>query len=837
MAGFSFRVLGSWAILLLLSASFCTHASDFGNATNVGVRVIIDSDSQPDSRLKNDVLVMNAPNSKQVSYNRISLFNLTRPLKIINTADAYGVNSTQAANLIIIHADSISINSSIELVGHTADILLVSDNQAYSQLFCSCSFKNFGRVTLAHANPLLGANNLPGEMKLTSSGTIQISSLTTSGVASFEAIANKIHVNGKIDTQLKGVYASDGTYQISPNGGLIIGSGGVNLFAGFNIDYATLTLKQPLTNSLLSLPSYSNINTQAVHIAAASPIIVNGKINTRSDAVSTANYRGKVAAIPESIEIYGLHENAEIVVSGELATDGRVDIQSASKVTVNGAVKANIFDVTSASNFLNRGKAEFSEANIAAKSFENNGNLLGVRLLRVAVENELQNRFGGKLLASVIELSSKSGAVRNGSQYPFKSKEDIPMVLRPDAPNNIGLGTIDGIVYSGATKVSNLSASIVGRSITIDAAGNVENINPYFEYTPDSSAWANGIPFKHESASRVQLVAEDALRIGSNTFVLNSSATMGVNSPNGEFIIEAPYITNERYNTQAVIQPFTEQTISGNTTSTTTGTESALLVFSPPGVIYSFSPLGFYFTIKSGGFVNNTAYFEVLNNATFTSQRSESEPETAKVTSIGLMLQQQLSSNTTTTTVVRTQTVSECQAKAKDEASSRACVYNPSVTNYKNLTGTTEEIMQGTLFSVKGNISGAAADFYGTNHKVIEKLSNEQISAYITANTGQTGTFTNEQTGSTGNTLKATYAYTQTAQLSQDGKYIYVVKKGTLQSTSGTNSGSEADDRFLKSKEAARTTSVSVADFLKAKFAELKAALIAFYNAFMAWFA
>lgn len=839
MTGSLSCIVRSWMIVLSLLVSSYACASDFGNAASVGVKVIIDSDSQPDSNLKNDVLVMSTPNGSGVSYNKISLFSLTRPLKIINTPDAYGSGNTQSASLIIIHADRVSIGSSIELVGQTADVLLISNNQTHTELTCYfCSFKNFGRVTLAHASPSLGSNNLPGELKLINSGRVSINNLTTSGVASFEAIASNIAINGKIDTQLKGVYTSDGTYQITTNGGLVIGAGGVNLFSGFNIDYATLTLKQPFINSSLSIPASSNISTQAVHIAASSPIIIGGKINTKSDAISTANYRGKVAVIPETIEVYGLHENAEIVVNGELSTDGRIDIQGAAKVSLNGAIKAKVLDVTSGSKLINRGKNEFSEANISAKSFENNGIFLGHRSLKIAAENELQNRFGGKLFANVIELSSKLGAVRNGSQYPFKAKDDVALVLRPDAPDNIGLGTIDGIVFMGATKVGDLSSAILGKSITIDAAGNVENINPYFEYTPDSSKWVNGIPFKTELASQVQLVAEDKLVIGSDTFVLNSSAIMGVNSPNGEFTVSAPYITNERYNTQAVIQPFTENTTSGSTTSTTTGTEAALLVFSPPGVIYSFSPLGFYFTTKSGGFVNNTAYFEVLNAATFTSSRTAAEPETAKVTSIGLLLQQQLSGITTTTKVVKTQTVAECQAKAKDEASSRACVYNPTVTNYKNLTGTTEEIMQGTLFSVKGNISGAAAEFYGTNHKVIEKMGSAQIQAFIDANTGKTGTFQYTQAGTKGNTLTTTYAYKQTAKLSQDGKYIHVVQDGKLQSTSGTNSGSESDDRFLNRKETSLTViTLTVVDYLKTKFAELKAAVIATYNAFMAWFA
>ncbi len=653
--------------------------------------VAVSPDIKTISGLDTDVMVTVTPNIAQISYSKLSSFSVDRPLKIMNTSDAHGIANGKVAKLIVINADYINLLSSIELVGETADLLLISSNQNYSINCASCSFTNFGRVTIALATPTLDTNNNPGILNLLSAGTLTVNNLSTSVVASLELIAKSVSVNGKINTQLRASYTSDGSYQINPNGSLIVGAGGVNIFAGFNIDYATLTLKKPVAGASLVLPSTCAITTQAVHIASAAPLILSGIINTTSDAVSTANYRSRVAAIEESIEIYALNDNTDISLNGTLSSDNIIDIQGAGNININGNIKTKTLKMIAGNKIVQRGTSEFISAVIAASALDNNGKMMG-RTLQIATKQELQNRFGGKLLADDIQLSSQYGAVRNGSQYPFKPKDDLPLVLRPDSPTDIHFGTINGIPFTGATKVSDLSAAILGKTITITAASNVENINPYIEYTLDTKTWANGVTFNQDKASQVQLVADNTLKIGSTSFVLNSSAVMGVNNPEGKFIISAPYITNERYNTQAVVQPF-ESTPAGSNI-TTTGTESALMVFSPPGIIYSFSPLSFYFTIKTGGFINNTAYFEVLNNATFTSNRTANEPETSKVTSIGLALQQQLNGQT----ITKTWTLRECQAAAgNDEGKSRACTYNLATPTYTSLSGAIQESMRGTL--------------------------------------------------------------------------------------------------------------------------------------------
>ena len=841
MADFMSRIVRFCLISLSFLLSALVLASDFGDAPDKGIKVIVDSDSQSNAELTNDILIMNPPNASGVSYNNITKFAVTRHLKIINTADGYGSATSKAAKLIIIRASQISINNKIELVGETADILLLTDSPTSPITCTNCNFINFGRLSLVAAVPTLDSSNLPLEFVPQDLGRITINGLSTTNVASTELIANRISLSGLINTQQKAIYTSDGTYQLNPSGSLIIGSGGVNVFAGYTLGYSDLKLKRATASSAsLTFASNTKITSQSVHIVSSNPFVHNGEINTKSDAISIANYRNNVSAIEERVEIYGLDLDASITANGTINTDGATDIQSSTNITVNGQINTkHQLILTSGAKLIHRGKSNFHTAYITAKEIENNGQLYG-EILRAESEGQTQNRFGGKILTNDIQLVSKTSSVRNGSQYPFKPQSDVPLVLKPDSVNNIGLGTIDGLPYSNATKVSDLTAVIMGKNVVIAAAGNVENINPYFVYTPDSNAWDNGIPFNPHNAEQVQLIAENSLKIQSGSFVLNSSAIMGVNSINGQFWIVSPYVTNERYNTQVVIQSFEDSSSTGTTSTSVTGTEAALIVFSPPGVIYSFAPLGFYFNAENGGFINNMGYFEVLNDAEFSNQDAFGNVKPSKVTSIGIKLEKQLAGKT----VVNTRTLEEClnsypPSERYSYQAQMRCHYSPNITTYTNLQGNTDEIMQGTLFSVKGKINGLASDFYGTNHRTTEEQRNLLINQYIADNTGQTGTFSVDYTGTTYTPAKHTntYNYVQKAQLSADGKSINIIYEGTLASRNySTSNGDYGLWAFSEQKTMSKTArTVSVAEYLKAKFLEVKNALIETYNAFMAW--
>lgn len=118
----------AFAIIFLIFCNHCALASQF-TPISTDVKIITGQDS--------DILVTVTPNSEQISYSKLSTFYIDRPLKIINTSDAHGINNGKVAKLIIINADNINLRNSIELIGETADILLISNNSTY-HMSCYC---------------------------------------------------------------------------------------------------------------------------------------------------------------------------------------------------------------------------------------------------------------------------------------------------------------------------------------------------------------------------------------------------------------------------------------------------------------------------------------------------------------------------------------------------------------------------------------------------------------------------------------------------------------------------------------------------------------------------
>jgi haemagglutination activity domain len=767
---------------------------------------------------KTDLLTLAAPNTSGVSFNYFSQFNVNRPLEINNLPAENG--SGHPATLIIIKADTINLSSSVKLLGEKADLLLINANGG-SQFYCgSCQFSNFYRVTLAFASMTQDATQTPQILTPLTNSTLHINSLNAAGVAALDLVATQMNLTGKINTQLKANYGADGGFQLNESGNLLVGYGNVNIFNGLKVGYLSQEFeKMPVSIPQLTINSI--ITTAAAQIVSANTVLVTGSVNTTSDMLSSITYNKKIAAIEESIKITTLKQDADIIHNGTLHTDNKLQLASGGRLLLNGVITGRVLNAIVAGDFIGRGTVDVTHVELTARSIENNGKFLG-KVVQLAGEGSVQNRFGGKIFADVISVTSRLGVVRNGSQYPFKPKDDVALVLRPDDPSNIDLGTINGMPFTGATKVSDLSAQIIGKKISIKASQNVENINPYFEFTLDFTNWKSGVPNNTSSADQVLLIAENELDIHSDTYVLNSSAIVGVNNPNGHFYVVAPHIANERYNTQVVIQPFSRVETINNTPVTTTGTGSELVVFSPPGVIYSYAPLGFNFTINNGGFINNTAYFEVLNDAKFFTGPQGAPTNGSKITSIGLALQEKLASRSSYVTI---DTASHCKGLASSnsggsgEAYSR-CLATKGYNSFTNLDGQVEEQMYGTLFSVKGNINGAASSFYGTNHKTIEEMSKRVIADEIARNTGIDVNYSTSGHNYNGKT---------TASLSADGNYIEVSAiVSHVDAVAGATASYNSSIHLDKGK-------INVADFIKQKFESLKATLMSWLTAFNTW--
>lgn len=865
----------------LLISLWVVFSSANANASAIDIADSGNNDAKLVTAESSDMLIPSIPNSDGNSYTKLTSFTVDRPLKIINSTGTHSSLKSAPAKLIIIDATSADLRNSIEIVGETADLLIFVNSNTANLSCTNCSFANIGRATLATAGVAFDSAFNPGNLTPTTAN-LQINGLSTDGVASVELIGNKVYLNGNINTQARGSRLSDGSYQLNSAGGLIIGAGGVNVFSGLVIAYPTLSVVGSDANSSLEFTNLARISSQAVHIATAKPFRLLGTVTTKSDATTAINYRGKLSAVEESINIYSFGSGGTLSIEGALYSDKLVDLRSASDVTLSGVInaagliafageekklmhgasgslilpgRAAKWLVSRADNTDMVGLAECSEKPLKANglideanaylclsaflsggSVENNGSIKGRNVL-VAAIGDVQNRYSGRIVADNIQLSSQKGFIRNGSQYPFRPIADAPKFLAPIDPNNIPLGTvtINDTLFLSAQKDAqkvDTSAFIIGKNVILSASGNIENINPYLELTTDTELWRNGVVFSPVESARVQMIAEDNLKIESDSYILNSSAYMGVSKPGGVFYASAPSIANQRYTAQAVVQPFNRDASSVNNK----GLEAALMVYSPQGAIYSFAELQFQLGTL-GSFVNNSSYFEVLNDAKIGSpsdpvavEGEKIPPETprSKIINIGLNV------NSVVNTSVNTQFVT-CVAAitAQDEATNRN-EYGKCKTLYGSIVtlapGTQIEAEQGTLFNVKGTYD-STSHMQVTNHNVMAKLKDDVIANYIQAQP-KVGSGTKRHPTVADWTIS--YSYTMKTLLSADGASL--ITQATITEIDRSNCHSEGPDRFCQagipdSDVNQMTTVQNIAQLLEETFKKMKADLIELINA------
>lgn len=785
-----------------------------------------------------DILTPAAPNSSGMSVMRFTNFDVKRPLNIINVTDSARV----AAKLIVIETSLLNLRSSVEIVGEKADVLFINKSNSAATLCSSCSLKNISRATIA-AGSVVYAGGWPGQITLTSGSSININNLNAAGVGAVELIAPYVVLNGTTNTQLRAAYGNDGSYLLSDSGALAVGYGNVDVYAGFNYQYSTLDLTATSASRSYGVVVNGIIKTQAAKILSTNPINMAGIVDTTSDMASSVSYRGTLTLVEESIKIATLVNGKGLYLNGKLFSDKSIQVSSAGELINSGIITADSLEGNAKLRFTNRGQLNIKTIKISAESMENNAWINGRNVILVA-QGALLNRFGGKISGASVELVSTAGYIRNGSQYPFKPANDSFTLLTADSEMDIGLSTfsINGVPFQGATKVADLSAQIIGDKVALKAEQNIENINPYFEYTLDPEKWRSGVVFNYQKADQVQLIADTQLDISAGTYIVNSSAIMGVNDPAGRLHIVAPNVANERYTTEAVIQPFTRSVPTSNGSSTTTGFESLLVVFSPPGIMYSFAPVEFKFSSASGGFINNTSYFEVLNKADFVAVNG-TQVVPGKVTSIGLALQDKLVGSSSvvvtsdkgcTNKFVYNSGPNTPSAEAQGRAYYASCGSWGANSNI-DLSGQTTEQMRGTLFSVKGNLNGISTSVDGKNHRMIEDMDKDFLAAEIARNTWSQA---KENKGSNNNgNYVVYYTLNSTSKLSADGKSIITSVIAGVTNVTGTlsagNQGPPAEIQKVISEN--KTIIQKVEEFLIAQYQAMKTTIINALAAFDSW--
>jgi hypothetical protein len=148
-----------------------------------------------------------------ISYNKYTDFGVYTPTVISNTTKFNGDTLVEAAKLIIIESNQVTISSKIEIVGETADLLIVNSSGAV--YVTNGSFRNISRLTLATAS-LVNRDSI-GSLLLSPNQHVglSINNIDAAGVAEINLVTSSLSLNGNIITNKKASYHADGSYELS----------------------------------------------------------------------------------------------------------------------------------------------------------------------------------------------------------------------------------------------------------------------------------------------------------------------------------------------------------------------------------------------------------------------------------------------------------------------------------------------------------------------------------------------------------------------------------------------------------------------------------------------
>jgi hypothetical protein len=351
-------------LCLLLLAIPCSNFNAFAANVNLvtsdtSIKVIAASSSD-------GAILVPAKSQKGVSFNVFSQFDLVNTnLRIFNGGD--GSAASLAAKLIVIQAEQINLTANIEIIGHPADILFITNSSRTNVINCQqCGFKNIGRATLSAAwfssnsagnrlpEYLVNTSNRIGVLKAASGGKINVNGLYSPGLQSLELIAQRITTSGTIDTNLRAMAHPQGGHIIHPSGNKIVSAGGINIYSGqMSIGYDDLRISDAI--SIVSEAKLGGIY-RAATIGISSPdhitIEASADLSTISDFVSTSvrtpsnSDVGSLYVPVEGIYIQGVNNQAantvrNIRIEGQLSTDARISIKSLGDIHLSGRLLAN----------------------------------------------------------------------------------------------------------------------------------------------------------------------------------------------------------------------------------------------------------------------------------------------------------------------------------------------------------------------------------------------------------------------------------------------------------------------------------------------------------------
>ncbi|WP_299494850.1 hypothetical protein [uncultured Shewanella sp.] len=616
-------------VLFIYFQSFNLFASSYSIASNSP-----DSQINFQSNIAADVLIP-APAVNGVSMNVFNEFEVSGRKLIIyngNRETGSAVNA-DAASLIVIEAPILSLANHIEILGAPADLLLVSRGSNKILRCHQCSFDNVGRLTLTVAgyNSVSAIQNHGDIGRFTTSynGVVEINQLSAPGVQSLELIADRVHTNGLIDLNLKADSHPEGGFIVHPQGAKIVGSGGINIYYGdISIKYNSLTVtnvevsEHSLTvNGQLSAASIAITSSQQITLDPAS------QLNTSSDLLATSTYHDNFYAPIEGIYIQSIKARSSsddhgVSLNGRLISDNMISIKSLENISQNASIISRDLRLMSKDDIVQQGYIQANLVEMAARRLINTATI-ETSTLNVETQYNIHNSFGGDISAKTAVLKSQQGYVVNGSRSAYKSYPLNTQALPLSTDLTLFLHGIYYDVTESGTLSSKLSAHIRANSLSIDAKA-IENINPYSLTRPSSSSWNAGIMINNAQAQQVSIQVENQLALKASQYILNASAIIGLNQA-GQFTVNTPKLSNERYRIQLENYIFNQITLSDDTSveqdQANVGTTTKVIAYSPPARLYSFGKL--LFSNGNDGnnvkeqLINEMSYFEVFADSHF----------------------------------------------------------------------------------------------------------------------------------------------------------------------------------------------------------------------------
>ena len=560
-----------------------------------------------------DFLEISPADENGISYNKFSQFDLGGiDLKVLN------ISKTNQASIIVIETNDANLDANIKLVGSTAELLILAQNNTSSLACNNCAFDGFNRVTLATAK--LQSNYSPtreiGSLESTA-GSLTINHLSAPNILMLDVLSNNLSLGGVVNTNTRVSKDPLGGYVDNKNGEYLLGGGSLNLNVGDHVwDYESReVLSSVLSSNEITLAGV--LESAEVKILSARKLKLNSTIRNQVDVLSSAMYRGQVLVPSNSTEVISL-SNHPMIFNGHYFSNGLIDLKSASSLTLNTTtIKAKAFKALAKNELMNLGSIEADNVSLSGISSINRGNIKSKDKTQIWAHGFLGNEYGGSIHSKHVLLISSQGVVRNGSRTPYITTSSAVKSKIFDHTHTLNPSAIEeGMYYAtnhlalNKVKPSSITANIYGGTVEIKGAA-FESINPYWTDIKYSNGIAGAavIDARHDLINGVNITADKALIIDVTGYAYNSSGTLRVNSPVGQLSISGSLMANERYRQMNLLAK-EEITISANNASKKIFSRS--YVYSPPGRIYS---AGKFYASAPIGIVNNVSFFEIKGNA------------------------------------------------------------------------------------------------------------------------------------------------------------------------------------------------------------------------------